>query len=377
MKSLGNISGFIKRMGLSRWQITFITAFLFIGIFHNFLANEDLIVCYEKSKIGILVPLSVCNSGLPAPIPYSANYIDKFNRNVGPFDKQEIASIHHRHWLGTGPLGRDILAGLIHGSWVALYIGFYTVLFSLLIGIFFAFISGYIGDHGLYISKGNILLSIPLLFITVFYTLYTEGLIRWSFLLLLCVSLFLIVKSGRLFIPRKESYAIPFDLIVQRLLEIMQTIPDIFFLLIMLGVFSSDNWFNIIFAISFLRWPSVTRYLRAEILKVKEENFILSARSIGQSEWKIFTNYVLPLSLSPVLVSCAFAFAYAILVESALSFLGIGVPADQVTWGSLINLAKHNFSSWWIAFFPGILIYVTVLFFNSLGDKIDDSIRGL
>ena len=79
MKSLGNISGFIKRMGLSRWQITFITAFLFIGIFHNFLANEDLIVCYEKSKIGILVPLSVCNSGLPAPIPYSANYIDKMS----------------------------------------------------------------------------------------------------------------------------------------------------------------------------------------------------------------------------------------------------------------------------------------------------------
>ena len=104
--------------------------------------------------------------------------------------------------------------------------------------------------------------------------------------------------------------------------------------------------------------------------------FVQSAQGIGLSDWKIFKDNILPLAASPVIVASALGFAYAVLAESTLSFLGIGVPAEVVTWGSLLTEARRNFSSWWLAFFPGLMIYLVILLFNSIGDRLDDYVRG-
>ena len=138
----------------------------------------------------------------------------------------------------------------------------------------------------------------------------------------------------------------------------------------------SPSVWKVIFIIALVRWPSVTRYLRAEVLKIKEMQFVQSAQGIGLSDWKIFKDNILPLAASPVIVASALGFAYAVLAESTLSFLGIGVPAEVVTWGSLLTEARRNFSSWWLAFFPGLMIYLVILLFNSIGDRLDDYVRG-
>jgi len=126
----------------------------------------------------------------------------------------------------------------------------------------------------------------------------------------------------------------------------------------------------VILVIAFLRWPVITRHIRAEILKLKEQKFILSSKAIGQKDWKIFKNHILPLCISPITILVAFGFSAAILTESTLSFLGIGIPIDQVTWGSMLSEARKSFQLWWLAVFPGLMIYFVIALFNSLGDSV-------
>ena len=162
-----------------------------------------------------------------------------------------------------------------------------------------------------------------------------------------------------------------------KIIEIIRTIPDLFIILVFLALFREPHLRNVIILIVFIRWPTITRLLRAEIMKVKEEEFVKSARVSGLSEFKIFKDYVLPLSLSSVIVASAFGFAIAIIIESSLSFLGIGIPLDQVTWGSLLRDARFHISSWWLAIFPGLAIYFVILLFNSIGDSVANHLQRL
>lgn len=147
-------------------------------------------------------------------------------------------------------------------------------------------------------------------------------------------------------------------------------------MLVVLALFRKASYGNIILIITLVKWPTVTRFLRAEILAIKEENYIRAAQAIGLPSWKIFKDSILPLAISPVIISCAFAFSSAILLESTLSFLGIGVPVDVTTWGSLLSEARVRSSSWWLAFFPGLMIFFSIFLFNSIGDRLNQYLRG-
>jgi peptide/nickel transport system permease protein len=125
--------------------------------------------------------------------------------------------------------------------------------------------------------------------------------------------------------------------------------------------------------IGFLGWTGIAKYVRAELLKVRSLEYIEAAQALGFNRLRIIFKHALPNSLTPVFISVAFGVAGAILTESSLSFLGIGVAAEDVTWGSLLSSAKNDVNAWWLAIFPGFAIFITITLFNLLGEGLADA----
>ena len=352
------MKAYFKKYKLRSYQVLGLGLFLFFGIFHQFIAHE---VDARKSNQSI-------STSLPALIPYSSQTLDSDNRGLGPFDKQNVSSLYYRHWLGTDALGRDVLAGLIHGSHIALKVGFWSGVVALIIGLFFGFLSGYYGDNGFLINKWTLIFFVVISAICVFYAYYLEGI--KSFLILLLPVFFLLLNNKFDNSVLSQKVNIPLDLIVLKILETFRSVPRLFLLLVFLSLFYKPGFLNVILVIALLRWPIITRHVRAEVLKLKGQKFILSAKAIGQKDWRIFKNHILPLCISPISILIAFGFSAAILTESTLSFLGIGIPIDQVTWGSMLSEARKSLNLWWLAIFPGLMIYFVMSLFNSIGDTI-------
>lgn len=347
--------------------------FCTIALLHKFIANEKYIVAGTENGIAFFVEGEKANKGIKTLIPYSPNSIDKKNRKVGPLSKQDVPSLYYRHWLGTDSVGRDVLAGIIHGSFIAFKVGVVTVLFSLIIGLLFGYLSGYLGDSGARIKKSTFWLWVLSVLLFWFYGLYSHGIVSYiCFAIPFLLLAFFIYKTPQ---HKKGNMGFPFDVIVFRIIEIINAIPGLFILLLILALFRERSFTNVIVVIVFLRWPAVARHLRAEILKIKEEDYVKAAKSINLSDSKIFLHHVLPQAISPIIIICAFSFSTAVLTESTLSFLGIGVPLDQVTWGSLLKEARYDFDSWWLALFPGLAIYALIFLFNSIGDRINNQLR--
>jgi peptide/nickel transport system permease protein len=121
-------------------------------------------------------------------------------------------------------------------------------------------------------------------------------------------------------------------------------------------------------------WTEIARFTRAEFLKIRNLEYIQAGQALGYSEARIIFRHALPNGIAPALVAIAFGIASAILIESGLSFLGIGVPADVVTWGSLVNAGRENFQAWWLVVYPGLAIFITVTIYNLLGEGLRDAL---
>ncbi len=216
------------------------------------------------------------------------------------------------HFLGTDKLGRDILSGMIHGARISLSIGIVAVGLATVIGVILGAVAGFFGG------------------IT--------------------------------------------DLSINRLFEIMMAIPT-FFLIITISAFVEEpSVFYIMAVIGLTGWVGIARFTRNEFVKVRGIEYVAAAEALGAHPIRIMFIHILPNTLSPIIVSVVFGIAGAILVESSLSFLGIGVPADVVTWGSILNEARGNTFAWWLAVFPGLAIFSTVLAYNLLGEGLRDAL---
>jgi peptide/nickel transport system permease protein len=215
------------------------------------------------------------------------------------------------HWLGTDGIGRDVASGMVHGVRVSLTIGLVVVAIQATIGIALGGLAGYYGGA--------------------------------------------------------------VDLALSRLLELMLGIPTFFLILAVAATFP-PSLYLIMGILGLTGWVGIARLIRGEFLKVRAMDYVAAARSIGASDARIMFRHVLPNAIAPVLVAMSFGVASAILTESGLSFLGIGVPAQLVTWGSILSVAQSNTTAWWLAVFPGAAIFVTVTAYNLLGDGLRDAL---
>lgn len=351
---------------LKNWAVYYFILWAIVSVFAPLIASE-----YSS------------DNNINSIIPYSPNTIDYENANaVSPFESQHVNSLYFRHWLGTDNLGRDVLTNLIHGSRTAFTIGFGVVLLAALIGILLGGISGYFGDKTIKIKQSNLYLLGILIPI---YLLISSTLTPWNIteiafiekltvfggITLIFISIY-ILFSKLFFKNLTYKRYFPIDLIIGRLIEIVDAIP-LLFLLVCLSVLIESSYFSTVFIIALVAWPSIAKYTRAEVIKIKNETYIESSKALGLSDLKIIRKHILPNSLGPVLVSLSFGVAAAILIEASLSFLGMGISSEQASWGKLIAEARNQYDAWWLAIFPGMAIFLTVLASRKLSKLLEEN----
>jgi peptide/nickel transport system permease protein len=216
------------------------------------------------------------------------------------------------HVLGTDELGRDLLSRIIWGSRVSLKVGFVAVGIALLIGSIIGAVAGFYG--------------------------------------------------GKV------------DAILMRLVDIMLAFPTFFLILAVIAILE-PSIFTIMAVIGITSWMDVARLVRAEFLTLRERDFVDAARAIGISNVRLIFKHILPNALSPVFVAATFGVAGAILIESGLSFLGLGVQPPDPSWGNILTSGKDNIEvAWWLSLFPGLAILITVLSYNLVGEGLRDAL---
>ena len=166
---------------------------------------------------------------------------------------------------------------------------------------------------------------------------------------------------------------IPVDAFVSRGIELLNSIPRLILIITVTAVVERSIWIVMII-IGLTSWTGIARFTRAEFLRIRSLEFVQAAESLGFSSARTIFKHALPNSLAPVFVSIAFGIASAILIESGLSFLGIGVPTDIVTWGSLLNLGRQNLEAWWLIIYPGMAIFITITIYNMIAEASRDAL---
>ncbi len=402
-----------RKNRLAFWSLRVLYVLVFIAVFADFIANEKPIYCKIEGEVHFPIFkqyfIDVGLAKLEArffqndwdehdyeavifpPIPYSAKTIDGKNRGyASPFGKQKTTSTRYRHWLGTDNLGHDVAAGMVSGTRVALLVGVIAMSIASLIGIVLGALAGFFGDDRFLVSRSSLWVYSIGLFVGWFYAFKARGfqlaeaakdgglakqllvsLFIFGAILLACRGiLFFIKKTGR---PGKKI-RLPLDLIIMRMIEVLNSIPGFLLLLSIVGVLQGGSIFIVMAIIGLIRWTGIARFLRAELLRIRNLEYIEAARAMGFSNKRILLRHALPNALTPVLITISFGVASAILLESALSFLGFGIGEETVTWGRLLSEARKYPGAWWLALFPGGAIFVTVTIFNLIGEGLTKAI---
>jgi peptide/nickel transport system permease protein len=236
---------------------------------------------------------------------------------IAPYDpdaidvKAILLSPSTHHLMGTDGLGRDVFSRMLYGSRISLMVGFVAVGISTAIGIVLGAIAGF--------YRG------------------------WV------------------------------DTIIMRIVDVMLSIPTFFLILAVIAFLTPSIW-NIMIVIGLTSWMGVTRLVRAEFLSLRNREFVLAAQTLGAKDARLIFTHLLPNSLTPIIVSSILGIASAVLVESGLSFLGLGVQAPQASWGNILTDGKEYIQfAWWLSLFPGLAILITVLGYNLLGDGLRDA----
>jgi len=236
---------------------------------------------------------------------------------LAPYDpgaidlKNVLAPPSCEHWFGTDQLGRDVLSRMIWGARISLKVGFVATGLAILIGMILGAVAGYYGG--------------------------------WI------------------------------DATIMRFVDVMLCFPTFFLILAVIAFLEPSIW-NIMIVIGLTGWMGVTRLVRADFISLRERDFVRAARAIGANDARIIFMHILPNALASILVAATLGIAGAILTESALSFLGIGVQPPTPSWGNILTAGKDNIDiAWWLSLYPGLAILITVVGYNLLGEGIRDA----
>lgn len=240
-----------------------------------------------------------------------ADWIAPFNPNTVQRSRDlSLASPSASHWFGTDHLGRDIFSRVIHGARISLIVATLTVVISTIGGTLVGSISGYFG--------------------------------------------------GKV------------DMILQRIVDAIMSIPILILALFIVSLLGASI-FNVVFALSVVNIPRFSRISRGEMLRIRNSEFVTAAEALGASSWRVIFSHGIPNLVAPIIILASLTFGQAIVAEAALSFLGVGAPVTEPSWGQMLSTSREFMTiAWWTVIFPGAALSVVVLAFNLLGDALRD-----
>ncbi|QYK65854.1 ABC transporter permease [Paenibacillus sp. S02] len=246
----------------------------------------------------------------PSMVPYAPSDQSLLKTNLSPSGE---------HWFGTDDLGRDVWARTWAGARISLMIGFAAAAIDLVLGILVGCVAGYCAGRG---------------------------------------------KTGD-----------RIDNVLMRIIEILYSIPYLLVIILLL-VIMKPGLLTMIIALSITGWVGMARVVRGQILQLKQQEYVLAARSLGTSHSRIIFRHLLPNAAAIIIVNLTFTIPSAIFAESFLSFLGLGIQSPSASWGTMANdsLGVILSGQWWRLFFPGLMISLTMLAFNTLGDGLQDAL---
>ena len=276
--------------------------------------------------------------------------------------------------FGTDDLGRDVFARMLQGAWVSLTVGFVAVGISVIIGIFMGGIAGYFGQRPIRLHQITAAAAAV--------SALAAAAAGWTgpAVFLGAVAAALSVLSMRLRRHRAhlrwmDHGVITVDTLIMRLVDIMLCFPSFFLILTVVALLPA-SLYNIMIVIGLTSWMGTTRFVRAEFLSLREQDFVLAARALGVDNLRIIFRHMIPNAIAPVLVSATIGIATAILTEAGLSFLGFGVPPPHATWGNILSDGRRFiFDAPWLTFVPGVAILIVVLSFNLFGEGLRDALN--
>jgi peptide/nickel transport system permease protein len=216
------------------------------------------------------------------------------------------------HLLGTDALGRDVFARIVHGARTSLGAALFAALGFVAIGSLLGALGGFFGGV--------------------------------------------------------------FDGVVARLTETLTAFPTLVLVLVVQAVVSHPTLWTLLLAIGLTRWPEVARLVRAEVMLVSSQDYVVAARALGAGPWRILRRHVLPNAVAPILVAGTFGLASVVLVEASLDFLGVGAPAGSASWGETLSETRNHLAAWWLLAFPGLAVFATVLALNLVGEAMRDAL---
>jgi peptide/nickel transport system permease protein len=370
------------------WRILFVISFF--AVLGPLFVNEKPYYCRLDGKSYFPLFTSVTESGLSAahpsyspvdwnstafervwrtPVPYSYQTIDlKTGALISPFEKQALP-LSQRHWLGTDAIGHDVFAAMIRGCRISLLIGLGSMLLALCIGLFLGSVAAYWGNQHARISGVQLWILLFGLIGMVWIGLLPIA-ATFRFLLVICAATicgFLLYAAKDRF---RNTVAVPFDQLLVGAVSVIDGFPAMFLVVVIVALLPIKGWFVIMLVIALLQWPSMARYSRAEVFKLRESNFIKAAQVMNLPASWILGKHILPFALRPVMVAFIFGVATAISQESTLSFLGIGLPIEEMNWGKLLAQSRSHFDAWWLMVFPGSAIFLTLLSLYVIGNAI-------
>lgn len=382
MKGKRKIRDIIRK----HWSLLLLGLYLLTALLAPLLANNrGWIALDQTGRISFPLLLQDQSESLQTnyrwvigpPVPFLPTDQDASAVRKAPFQSR-------RHLLGTDELGRDVLSMIIHATRKDMTVAFFAILLAGFIGIFAGIIAASGGSGFWHFKRAEILFILIFSLPSFFYSFMILPRVLTkllSFSILLQVLFIAVAFMAGILIPARllgrffkrgilaKKVSLSPDPFINRLIEIIISIPVIYLIIMLVGSLGGQSTTVLILAIGLTGWTGIARLTRAEMLRIRAQDYFRAAEALGLKRWQMVLRHAIPNALGPVLTALAFGMANAILIESFLSFIGLGFPPDAATWGSLLNAGRQDLSSWWLSLFPGLAIFFVVLALNVSGEK--------